>query len=342
MQTVAAIGAFTALFAALIGLTQTDIKKVLAYSTVSQLGFMFLAAGAGAFSLAIFHVVTHAFFKALLFLGAGSVIHALGGEQDMRNMGGLRTKLPVTFWTMLCGAAALAGAPFTAGWFSKDPLLGNVLTKAEGDPFFAILYGAALIGALGTAFYTARLIFLTFLGPYRGPEEVAGKIHESPWTMTLPLMLLAIASLAGGALLWTQTPFFRVQDLQSHSAHGINLAATSLALALGVGGAFFLYRIRKAFPPTTDSPNLFHRLSLRKFYFEWFVDRVVTGVFSVGSELIHLLVDVLLIDTLFVSGAGWLARGVGRALARLQTGLVNTYAAWILCGALIMLYVLLR
>ena len=176
-----------------IALVQTDIKRVLAYSTVSQLGFMFLAAGVGAFGVAIFHLFTHAFFKALLFLGAGSVIHAMSGEQDMRQMGGLAKKIPWTFGTFLIGTLAIAGIPLFAGFFSKDEIL---LADVRARP--KLLFGIALVTALLTAVYMARLLFLTFFGEFRGGHEAEHHLHESPWTMLGPLVVLAAGSVVAG------------------------------------------------------------------------------------------------------------------------------------------------
>src|SRR6184192_1376897 len=185
MKTVAIIGALTAIFAASIGLVQNDIKRVLAYSTVSQLGYMFLALGVGAFSAGIFHLMTHAFFKALLFLGSGSVIHALHHEQDMRNMGGLRTKIPVTFWTMFIGTLAIAGTPGLAGFFSKDEILWRAFSSRQGHILLWLL-GALVAGM--TAFYMFRLLFMTFFGDSRVDHHTAQHIHESPSSMTVPLI----------------------------------------------------------------------------------------------------------------------------------------------------------
>jgi NADH-quinone oxidoreductase subunit L len=206
LMVVAVIGTLTSLFAATIGITQTDIKKVLAYSTVSQLGYMFMACGVGAFSAGIFHLMTHAFFKGLLFLAAGSVIHAVGGEQDMRKMGGLRTKLPWTFWTMTAATLAIAGIPGFAGFFSKD----EILWRAYQASWVYWLIG--VITAFITSFYMFRLWFLTFFGEYRGEAESHahghsadahgghghGGIHESPRVMVIPLVILAILSVVGG------------------------------------------------------------------------------------------------------------------------------------------------
>src|SRR5262249_3603928 len=211
LTVVAIIGSLTAFFAATIGIAQTDIKKVLAYSTISQLGYMFLACGVAAFSAGIFHLMTHAFFKGLLFLAAGSVIHAVGGEQDMRKMGGLRTKIPVTFWTMTIATCAIAGIPGLAGFFSKD----EILWRAYQENWIYWLIG--VVTAFITSFYMFRLLFMTFFGDYRGTAESNshsskageapaphghghghGGIHESPWIMLAPLVVLALLSTFGG------------------------------------------------------------------------------------------------------------------------------------------------
>jgi NADH-quinone oxidoreductase subunit L len=192
MELISYVGLATALFAALIALTQTDIKKVLAYSTVSQLGYMFLGLGVGAYTGGFFHVITHAFFKALLFLCAGSVIHAVSGEQDMRNMGGLWKKLPITAWTMLIGTIAIAGIPPFAGFFSKDEILAHVYEHSKW------MYGVGVFTAMLTSFYMFRLIFLTFFGKFRGTSEQEHHLHESPASMTIPLIILAVLSIFGG------------------------------------------------------------------------------------------------------------------------------------------------
>jgi NADH-quinone oxidoreductase subunit L len=203
MLTVAVIGGVTAVFAATIGLVQNDIKKVLAYSTVSQLGYMFLAAGVGAYIIAIFHVVTHAFFKACLFLGSGSVIHACGGEQDMRKMGGLKKYMPKTYWTFLVATIAISGIFPFAGFFSKDEILAKVFAAGFGDlnhhgDLYYLLWVLAVLGAIMTAFYMFRLVYMTFHGEFRGGEEAEHHLHESPWTMTLPLQILGVLSIVGG------------------------------------------------------------------------------------------------------------------------------------------------
>ena len=198
MKTVAIVGALTAIFAATIGLVQNDIKRVLAYSTVSQLGYMFLALGVGAFAAGVFHVFTHAFFKALLFLGSGSVIHAMSGEQDMQHMGGLRGKIKTTFGTMLIGTLAIAGIPGFAGFFSKDAILWETWSREAGA--FRYLWYIAFLTALMTSFYMFRLIYLTFFGKPRMSHEVEHHIHESPKSMTIPLVILAFCAVGAGYL----------------------------------------------------------------------------------------------------------------------------------------------
>src|SRR5690606_21261767 len=192
MQLIAIVGLLTVLLAAATAVTQNDIKKVLAYSTVSQLGYMFLGLGVGAFTGAFFHVITHAFFKALLFLGAGSVIHAMSNEQDMRSMGGLRKKLPITFITMLIATIAISGIPPLSGFFSKDEILAHAFAQNR------LLWIGGFIGALFTAFYMFRMLFLTFYGKFRGTFEQQKHLHESPLVMTLPLIILAVLSIVGG------------------------------------------------------------------------------------------------------------------------------------------------
>ena len=216
MLAVAVIGGVTAVFAATIGLVQNDIKKVLAYSTVSQLGYMFLAAGVGAYVAAIFHVVTHAFFKACLFLGSGSVIHACGGEQDMRKMGGLKKYMPTTYWTFWVATVAIAGIPPLAGFVSKDAILAKAFEAGYTDlnhngGIYYLLWFLGLAGAALTAFYMFRLVYMTFEGSFRGGEEAEHHLHESPWTMTLPLQILAVLSIVGGVLIGFPGQLFHLE-----------------------------------------------------------------------------------------------------------------------------------
>ncbi len=233
MKTVAIVGALTAIFAASIGLVQNDIKRVLAYSTVSQLGYMFLALGVGAFAAGVFHVFTHAFFKALLFLGAGSVIHAMSGEQDMRNMGALRRRIPTTYWTMFIATLAIAGIPPFAGFFSKDEILWQTWTREGGA--YRILWFIGYVTALMTAFYMFRLIYLTFYGKPRMSHEVEHHIHESPKSMTMPLVVLAVCSLFAGFLGWPHS-LGRLGSLRAISRSGLRARRSSRARRGRQGG----------------------------------------------------------------------------------------------------------
>jgi NADH-quinone oxidoreductase subunit L len=348
---IAGIGAATALFSALIGLTQLDIKKVLAYSTVSQLGYMFLGLGAGAFSLGIFHVLTHAFFKALLFLGAGSVIHAMSGEQDMRKMGGLAGKLKWTFWTMLFGSLALAGVPFTAGWYSKDNILATVLGRYNDthNAWYLVFYALGIIAAFCTAFYTFRLIFLTFFGRNRASEEVQHHIHESPWTMLLPLVVLAFFSILGGVLFGRyfieEKEAFEYLGIRNvsfadehslHSAHTINLILTGIVALLGIALAWMRYGAGGNVPDPDKSRSPIYKASFNKFYVDEIYDMLIVFPFRIGSELLHWIVDVLLIDGI-ITGSAYLVAAIANVLRRIQTGVLNSYAFAVLSGALALL-----
>ncbi|HZL97399.1 MAG TPA: NADH-quinone oxidoreductase subunit L, partial [Terriglobales bacterium] len=348
MMVVAVIGAVTAIFSATIGICQTDIKRVLAYSTVSQLGYMFLACGVGAFTAAIFHLMTHAFFKALLFLGSGSVIHALSGEQDMRKMGGLRKYVPVTFATMFAATLAIAGIPGLSGFFSKDEILWQAFSSPHGSP---VLWVVAALAAGITAFYMFRLVFLTFFGESRMDPEVEKHAHESPWTMTVPLSILALLSLAGGwvgipAVLggsnlfehWLAPVFHPVAVAGAHGAAAaegvhhpsvleIGLMALSVAIALcGIGLAYFLYRVRTGKPAEIASrwPTLYdavyHKYYIDEFY-EWAVIRRIVN----ASTGLWQMFDALFIDGI-VNGAAGLVRAAGDRVRRLQGGVVGGYA----------------
>jgi len=315
MLVVAIVGGLTAIFAATIGLVQNDIKKVLAYSTVSQLGYMFLGAGAGAFVAAIFHVVTHAFFKACLFLGSGSVIHACGGEQDMRKMGGLKKYMPTTYWTFLVATIAIAGIFPFAGFFSKDEILAKVFAAGYGDlngygGLYYLLWGMAVVGAVLTAFYMFRLVFMTFNGEFRGGEEAEHHLHESPWTMTLPLQILGVLSIIGGFMGFPGVLFGRPElnkieqflepvilplqwgghDAAEHVEHavhhvplGLEWGLIGLSLAAAFVGIWVAYR----FYMGTDAyqrPRLLaekfpflYKLLLNKYWVDEFYDATVVA-----------------------------------------------------------------
>jgi NADH-quinone oxidoreductase subunit L len=331
MEAVAIVGLATAFFAATIGLAQNDIKKVFAYSTVSQLGYMFLGAGVGAFSAGIYHLVTHAFFKALLFLGAGSVIHALGGEQDVRNMGGLRKKIPWTFATMVCASVAIAGVPPFAGFFSKDAIL---LAADRHAPW---MYWVGVITAGMTAFYVFRAIFLAFFGKYRGEAHP----HESPLVMIGPLAVLAALSLGGGY-------FFKVPEFLAplfplvKEADDLGPMLVSVAFGFaGIGLAWLFYVAKPGLPDQVAAT--FSGL-YKLIYNKYFVDEiygavVVTPVVSGSREVLWKGVDVAVIDGA-VNGVGSRARGIGGVLKRLQSGNIRSYAAWVLLGSVLVLFVM--
>jgi NADH-quinone oxidoreductase subunit L len=342
MLVVAAVGAATALMAATVALVQTDIKRVLAYSTVSQLGYMFLACGVGAFGVAIFHLFTHAFFKALLFLGSGSVIHALGGEQDMRRMGGLRSRIPWTFWTFAVGTAAIAGVGVgpvgLAGFLSKDAILAATLGGGR-----VALFGVALLTALLTAFYMSRLLFLTFWGTFRGGHEAEHHVHESPWSMLAPLLLLAAGSLIAGyvAVPHIVQPVFRLgEGHEPHFAWLQWLVAPLVALA-GIAAAYYMYVLYPAMPARAGAAlRPLQRLFEAKWGFDaasdWIARRLVEG----SERVLWRRLDAGVIDGT-VNGVGALVASLGRGARTLQTGLVRGYALVMLGGAVLLLAYLL-
>jgi NADH-quinone oxidoreductase subunit L len=335
MLVVATIGAATAFMAATIALVQNDIKRVLAYSTVSQLGYMFLACGMGAFGIAVFHLFTHAFFKALLFLGSGSVIHALSGEQDMRRMGGLRKFIPWTFATFLVGTLAIAGIWPLAGFHSKDAILASALGE-HGNVFFVI----GLVTALLTAFYMARLLFMTFFGKYWGTEQ---HIHESPWSMLLPLVILAVGSAVGGYVNIPHfvQPVFRLPAHKEGSHLWLPWVASFTAVA-GIAAAYYLYVIYTEVPARiATSMRGVYRVLDRKYGFDelfnWFASRAVVQ----GSrDLLWAGLDTNVIDGA-VNGTGALFRSLARGVRTLQTGLVRGYALVMLGGAVALVTYLL-
>ena len=331
MEAVAIIGLATAFFAATIGLAQNDIKKVFAYSTVSQLGYMFLGAGVGAFSAGIYHLVTHAFFKALLFLGAGSVIHALGGEQDVRNMGGLRKKIPWTFATMMCASVAIAGVPPFAGFYSKDAIL------AAADRHAPWMYWVGVITAGMTAFYVFRAIFLAFYGKYRGEAHP----HESPFVMIGPLVVLAALSLAGGRL-FNVPGFLAPLFPPVEEGHDIGPVVVSVAFGLaGIALAWLFYVAKPGLPDqVATSFSGLYKLIYNKYFVDEIYDAVVVNPVVSGSrEVLWKGVDVAVIDGA-VNGVGDRARGIGGVLKRLQSGNIRSYAAWVLLGSVVLLFVM--
>ena len=374
MTVVATIGAVTALYAGTIAITQYDIKKVLAYSTVSQLGYMFTAMGVGAYAAGIFHLMTHAFFKACLFLGSGSVIHGMHEEQDMRKMGGLRRHMPHTYWTFLIATIAIAGIPPLAGFFSKD----EILWKAWANGYkFQWFLGFAAAGI--TAFYMFRLVFMTFFGEERHDEHVKGKVHESPASMTVPLWILAVLSIVGGwvgipAALgganhfhhWLDPVFGGAGEAAAQGAHaaaGFGLAATAWAAeaaghgaeggghsavaeyalmflsvayaTLGILVAYICYLVRPDIPGKVAAK---FRGLYELLYNKYFVDEIYQAVFVEGTLALatfcYAFWDVVVIDGI-VNGTGFVVRSVGNGLRKLQTGQVQGYALSILLGAVV-------
>jgi len=331
MNIVAYVGLATALLAATIALKQNDIKKVLAYSTVSQLGFMFLALGTGAYAAAVFHVMTHAFFKALLFLGSGSVIHAMGGEQDIRNMGGLRKKLPTTYFTFLIGCIAIAGIPPLSGFFSKDAIL---LSAYGHEKFGMVLYGIALFTAMLTAFYMFRLLFITFTGKFRGTAEQEHHLHESPPAMTIPLVILAVLSVIGG--------FVGIPELFMHGGdkitafltpvisgtgqHNVSRSTEYILMGLSTGlmivmiiFAWFKFRNYQR----TEAVGLGKVLE-NKWYVDELYEKIIVNPLDKVGSFFNSFFERSVVDGL-VNGVGKLVHYGSRQLRLLQSGQVGSY-----------------
>ncbi|WP_113663642.1 NADH-quinone oxidoreductase subunit L [Pedobacter nanyangensis] len=342
---IAIVGAATALIAALIALTQTDIKKVLAYSTVSQLGYMFLGLGVGAYTGSFFHVLTHAFFKALLFLGAGAVIHSLHHEQDMRHMGGLKAKLKTTFATMMIGTIAIAGIPPFSGFFSKDEILAHAYQHSP------VLWGVGVLTAFLTAFYMFRMMFLTFYGKFRGSHHTEEHIHESPKAMTIPLVVLAILAAVGGLLNiphvfggneWLAHWLTGAKVTQSHleldhttefTLMGVSVLAAVVAILL----AYSKY-VKKAEVPVADEAprTALEKLSYHKFYLDEIYDAIIRKPLDAFSTFFYKIIDNKVIDGL-VNGLGWTANEGSKSLRLLQSGNVGYYIMMMVIGIVALL-----
>jgi len=346
------IALLTALIAASIGIFQNDIKKVLAYSTVSQLGYMFMALGLGAYTAGMFHVVTHAFFKALLFLGAGSVIHALHHEQDIRNMGGLRKYMPITFITFAIATLAISGIPPFAGFFSKDEILLNLYLKSP------VLWGLGLLGSAMTAFYMFRLFFLTFLGDFRGTEEQKHHLHESPISMILPLMILAVLSIGGGLLNIPEVfakdgdklndflvPIYEVSKkvnpklFETHQiSHSTEYVLMGISVAVAIASIVFAY-IKfvsgKAVPKAETEQKGFARVLARKYYVDELYDVVFVKPIQSFSRFLADTFEFAI--DFFVEATGQLVKFLANAFRKLQTGNVGTYVFAIVLGAVILI-----
>jgi NADH-quinone oxidoreductase subunit L len=359
---IALIGAATALMAATIGLVQHDIKRVLAYSTVSQLGYMFLACGVGAYSAAIFHLMTHAFFKALLFLAAGSVIHALSGEQDMRRMGGLRKRIPITFWTMSAGVFAIAGIPPFAAFFSKDEILYQAFISP--NPLAKLLWFVGLLTAGLTSFYMFRLWFKTFFGAERFDEHHLGDghshgVHESPWVMTLPLGILAILSVIGG---WVGVPlafgghnefdhfldpvFNPTTHLAEHvSTRGPELALAAVSVLTALVGFYIAYLFYYRKPGTAGALAKKYAFAYSLVDHKFWVDEIYGRLIIAPLLGVSRIVLNGLIDTGIVQGVGsGLAastRGAGSITRRMQSGNIRSYAGWLAIGAAVVIVIAL-
>jgi len=348
MYVVAIVGCATAIFAASIGLVQTDIKKVLAYSTVSQLGYMFLACGVGAFGAGIFHLMTHAFFKALLFLSAGSVIHAMGGEQDMWHMGGLASKIKVTFWCMLFGTIAIAGFVPFAGFFSKDAILFAAYQSENGGK---TLYGVGLLAAIFTSFYMFRLIWLTFFGEKRYDEHHV-HVHESPGSMTVPLMILALLSLVGGwfaaPALWGGPNYFadflapvfgNGEAAGGEAAHALELSLSIVAVLAATVGLIVAWRMYSGKIARGTSTGL-HKILTHKYYVDELYQAVIIGpLVWLSRNVFWKAVDVGVIDGT-VNGIAHGAEAVGDTVRHTQSGNVRSYAVWVIIGAIVILAII--
>lgn len=341
---VAIIGLATAIVAAIIALTQNDIKKVLAYSTVSQLGYMFLGLGVGAYTGSFFHVITHAFFKALLFLGAGSVIHALHHEQDMRHMGGLKRKLPITFVTMLVGTIAIAGLPPFSGFFSKDEILAHVYEHNK------VLWAIAVFGALLTAFYMFRMLFLTFYGNFRGSHHAEEHVHESPKSMTIPLIVLAILSAIGGIINiphvfgggeWLShwlAPAVAQHELGLEHATEFGLMGVSvIGVLISIGFAYTKYVKQNHVPVPDEAPRTaLATVSYNKFYLDEIYDAIIRKPLDTISKFFYKIFDTKVIDGL-VNGLGWSASEASKGIRYLQSGTVGFYIFMMVFGIIALL-----
>lgn len=384
--TVAFIGGLTALFAATIGLKQWDIKKVLAYSTVSQLGYMFVAVGVGAYTAGVFHLATHAFFKALLFLGSGSVIHVMHAAyhsthkhddaQDMRNMGGLRKFMPVTWVLMWIATLAIAGIPPFAGFFSKDEILASVFARTShstladaswlgipGSTVLYIVYGMAVIAALLTAIYMTRMMIYTFHGPNRTGEKEQEAMHETPWIMTLPLAVLGVLSLFGGWLNippimsflgpalslehWLE-PIVGASTLAVtkgeavHLSHSTEYVLIGLAIAIAVAGILFaiiFLKPSKLVNKERSEPEVgFSKVLENKYYVDEIYDKtILKPTYALSKNVLWRGLDAGIIDNMFVNGSAFVAKGFAWMGSRLQSGSTGRYAWLIVLGAIIVL-----
>lgn len=362
LMVVAIVGVATAIFAGTIALAQNDIKRVLAYSTVSQLGYMFTACGVAAFSAGIFHLMTHAFFKALLFLGSGSVIHAMAGQQDMRFMGGLKKRMPVTFWTFLIATLAIAGIPGFSGFFSKDEILWKAFSSDYGS-FWIWLIGLLTAGL--TAFYMFRLVFMTFYGPERMDSHTKEHLHESPKVMTVPLSILALLSVIGGYIGIPHIlggdnkfekflePVMKGQMPSGEGEHALasagNNASTEMILMVGsvVLVLIFIYLAYHFYIKNTtaagrlkDKLSGVHRLLYGKYFIDELYNAVIVTPLVVASKFLWKIIDVLIIDG-FLNGMAVVIGDISTSLRPAQSGILRTYVTIFLVGVIVILGLIL-
>ncbi|PXV60249.1 NADH-quinone oxidoreductase subunit L [Dysgonomonas alginatilytica] len=330
---IAIIGAVTALFAASIGIVQTDIKKVLAYSTVSQLGLMFLALGLGAYQIAVFHVITHAFFKACLFLGSGSVIHAMGGEQDMRKMGGLKGVMSITYITFLVSTLSISGIPPFAGFFSKDEIM---LVAFQNSP---ILWVVAMLASLLTAFYMFRVLYLTFFKEFRGTSEQKKHLHESPSSMTMPLIVLGVLATVGGLISlpfgysWLNnylSPIFSGSDVVE--AHGFSteqmvfMGVSTLIALIGMSLAYYKYMTKSTVPEEDEKITGFAKVLYNKYYIDEIYNTIFIKPIYAMSNFFNSIVESIITGVVF--GFALIAKGLSAPAKALQNGSVGFYLSF--------------
>ncbi len=364
LETVGMVGVVTAFFAATIAVCQNDLKRMLAYSTISQLGYMFVGCGAGIFAAGIFHLMTHAFFKSLLFLASGSVMHAMGGQLDMRKMGGLRHKMKITYWTFLIATLAISGIPGFSGFFSKDEILAGAYEGPLGQPW---LYWLGTLTAGLTAFYMFRAVFMTFHGVPRIDPEIEHHVHESGGKMTRPLVALAFFSVVAGCVSWPKPlggneafdrylePVFASSAnlLQATATHhaanalsGLTLMGLSfIASILGILVACWLYLKSPQLPDhLAERFSGAYRVLVNKYYVDEFYNWLVVRPIRVGSEkVLWQAIDAGAIDGVLVNGTAEATAGVGSVLRRIQSGNLRSYAAWVLLGTVVWLgYLLFR
>lgn len=347
------VAAITAIFTAMIAMAQNDIKKVLAYSTISQLGYMFMALSVGAFSTAVFHLATHAFFKALLFLGAGAIIHALHGEQDIRKMGGLlkQKELRLTCITFIIGALAIAGFPFLAGFYSKDQILAHLYHQStiHPDPLWGSIWKISVLTAMMTAFYMFRMVALVCFGKSRTDAHTLEHVHKPDWSMHFALVVLAILSVIGGHIEPWIAPIHPLSEALSESLHHHHSFIVGVSVAVAFGGillGLLLYLPEKS-PVSKVTSNkvghFIHQVVLNKFYVDEIYYYTIVWPLHFTSALLWYLIDRILIDTILVNGVAWVFYQIGYGLKRASVGVINLAAVVMVVGSIFMFgYILVK